>query len=47
MSNQRENTHFKTSEKKERQIALIIKLLQSATLDQLKDLEVFIITYLT
>lgn len=47
MSNQSENTYFKTPEKKERQIARIIKLLQSATLDQLKDLEVFIITYLT
>lgn len=34
-------------EKKERHIARILKLLQSATLDQLENLEAFIMSYLT
>ena len=47
MSNENKQFDQKTTKKIEWRIAKIIKLLQSATLDQLDDIEVFIKTYLT
>ena len=47
MQNTNEKTNQKTTEKKEQYITKIIKLLQSATLTQLKELEIFIKSYLT
>lgn len=46
MQNVNEQTNEQIIEKKEQKIALIVKILQSANLSQLGELEVFIITYL-
>lgn len=47
MQNNKKSKNVKVIEKKEQHIARILKLLQSATLDQLENLEAFIISYLT
>lgn len=47
MQNSKEYKKISVIEKKEQHIAKILKLLQSATLDQLENLEAFIISYLT
>lgn len=46
MQNNSEAQNSKLVEKKEQQIARIMKLLQSATLNQLENLEAFIMSYL-
>lgn len=45
MSN--ENKQYKVTKKIEWKITKIIKLLQSATLEQLEEIEIFIKTYIT
>lgn len=47
MSNENKHMNYKTSKKIEWKITKIIKLLQSATLEQLEEIEIFIKTYLT
>jgi hypothetical protein len=47
MSNEKTQLDIKATKRNEQKIAKIIKLLQSATLDQLDDIEVFVKTDLT
>lgn len=47
MENDNKNQKLIMVEKKEQHIARILKLLQSATLNQLENLETFVMSYLT